>query len=59
MTLVPTEKVLVITLEYLAYDPELQERLVYIQSEKFPMVNATIEYLKEYKHVSAFMCCVP
>ena len=56
MTLFPTNKVLSITLDYLANDPELHEAIVYIQSEKFPMIHKTVEYLKEYKEVSAFMC---
>jgi hypothetical protein len=56
MTLVPTYKVLDITLDYLAYDPKLKEFLVYIQSEEFPMIHKMVEYLKEYKDVSAFMC---
>jgi hypothetical protein len=56
MALVPTDKVLEITLDYLANDPELHEAFVYIQSEEFPMIHTTVEYLKEYKDVSAFMC---
>jgi hypothetical protein len=59
MPLVPTDKVLDITLDYLANDPEVQEFLVFIQSEKFPMVHIFVEYLKEYKDVSAFICHVP
>ena len=56
MTLFPTDKVLSITLDYVANDPELHKAIVYIQSEKFPMIHKTLEYLKEYKDVSAFMC---
>jgi hypothetical protein len=28
----------------------------YIQSEEFPKIHAIVEYIKEYKDVSAFMC---
>jgi hypothetical protein len=56
MALFPTEKVLEITLDYLANDPELHEAFVYIQSEEFPKIHAIVEYLKKYKYVSAFIC---
>ena len=56
MEIFPTDKVLKITLDYLANDPELQEAFVYIQSEEFPKIHKIVEYLKEYKYVSAFMC---
>jgi hypothetical protein len=52
--LLPTEKVLEITLDYLASDPKLHEFFVYIQSEAFPRIHKVVEYLKEYKNVSAF-----
>jgi hypothetical protein len=56
MALVPTDKFLEITLDYLANDPELHEAFAYIQSEEFPKIHTTVEYFKEYKDVSAFMC---
>jgi len=56
MALVPTDKVIQITLDYLANDPELHEIFAYIQSEEFPKIHKIVEYLKEYKYVSAFMC---
>jgi hypothetical protein len=48
VALVPTEKVLEITLDY------LHKALVYIQSEEFPKIHKIVEYLKKYKDVSAF-----
>jgi hypothetical protein len=56
MALVPTNKVFNIALDYVANDPEMKEFFVYIQSEEFPMIHKTVEYLKEYKDVSAFIC---
>jgi uncharacterized metal-binding protein len=56
MALVPTDKVIQITLDYLANDLELHEIFAYIQSEEFPKIHKIVEYLKEYKYVSAFMC---
>jgi hypothetical protein len=60
MALVPNDKVLEITLDYLVNDTELHEEVrefvVYIQSEKFPKIHKIVEYLKEYEDVSAFMC---
>jgi hypothetical protein len=56
MALIPTDAVLEIALEYLANDKEVREFIVYVQSEEFPKIHAIVEYLKEYKHVSAFMC---
>jgi hypothetical protein len=52
--LFPTDKVLEITLDYLASDPELHKFFVYIQSEEFPRIHKIVEYLKKYKDVSAF-----
>jgi len=54
--LVPTDKVLEIVLDYLYTDPEVRELLSYIHSEKFPKIHSTVQQLKEYKEVSAFMC---
>jgi len=56
MELVPMNKVFDITLDYIANDPEVKEFTVYIQSEEFPMIHKTVEYLKQYKDVSAFIC---
>ena len=56
LVLVPIEKVLSITLDYLATDPELHKAYAYIQSEEFPKIHKVVEYLKEYKDVSAFIC---
>ena len=55
LVLVPTDKVIQITLDYLDNDPELHEIFAYIQSEEFPLIHKIVEYLKEYKYVSAFM----
>jgi hypothetical protein len=54
--LFPTEEVLEIAQDYLAYDPEVKELFLYVQSEEFPKIHAVVEHLKEYKDVSAFMC---
>jgi len=56
MALVPTEKVLEITLDYLANDPEFNEAYAYVQSEEFPRIHNIVQYLKEYKDVSNFIC---
>jgi len=56
MALVPTNKVLAITLDYLASDPELHKAIAYIQSEEFPIIHKPVQYLKQYKDVSVFMC---
>jgi hypothetical protein len=56
MALVPTNKVFDIVLDYLSNDKEVQEIVFELQSEEFPMIHTTVEYLKEYKEVSAFMC---
>jgi len=56
MALVPTDKVLAITLDYIANDPQLHKAIVYIQSEEYPKIHKVIENLKQYKDVSAFMC---
>ena len=56
MEIFPTDKVLSITLGYIANDTELQETYAYIQSEEFPRIHKVVEYLKQYKDVSAFMC---
>jgi len=52
----PADKVLEITLDYLANDPEFNETYAYVQSEEFPRIHKIVEYLKQYKDVSNFMC---
>jgi len=56
IVLVPTYEVIHVTLDYLANDTELHKLSAYIQSEEFPKIHAIVEYIKEYKDVSAFMC---
>jgi len=56
MALVPTDQVLETALDYLANDQQMREFVQYIQSEEFPNIHASVERLKEYKDVSAFMC---
>jgi hypothetical protein len=56
MELVPTDKVREIALDYVAYDEEVHELFVHIQSEEFPKIHTIVEHLKEYEDVSAFMC---
>jgi len=56
MALVPTDKVLEITLDYLENDPEFQEAYGYVQSEQLPRIHRIVEYIKQYKDVSKFMC---
>ncbi len=55
MALNPTQKILEIILDYLYNDEEVQEYVGNVQSEEFPKIHTTVEYLKEYKNVSAFM----
>jgi RNA polymerase-interacting CarD/CdnL/TRCF family regulator len=55
LVLVPTDKILEITLDYVANDTEVKEFIAYIQSEEFPRIHTIVEHLKEYKEVSAFM----
>ena len=56
MALVPTDKFLSITLEYIANNPQLRKAFVYIQSEEFPNIHKAVQYLKQYKDVSSLMC---
>jgi len=56
MALVPTDKFLSITLDYIANDPQLRKAFVYIQSEEFPHIHKAVQYLKQYKDVSSIMC---
>jgi len=55
IALVPTNQIIQITLDYLANDPELQKIFAYYQSEVFPKIHRVVEYLQQYKEVSAFM----
>jgi 2-hydroxy-3-keto-5-methylthiopentenyl-1-phosphate phosphatase len=55
MELVPTDKILEITLDYLANDPEVREFVDYIHSEQFPKIHTVVEHLKEYTYVSALI----
>ena len=55
MALFPTDKVFGIALDYLHNDKKVQEFVAYMQSEEFPMIHAIVEYLQEYKDVSAFV----
>jgi hypothetical protein len=52
LALVPLDQVLAIALDYLANDPEVQEFVVYLQSEEFHKIVSTVEDLKEFKDVS-------
>lgn len=56
LALIPLDKVLEIVLDYLANDPEVQEAVIYIQSEEFHTIVTTVEALPEFKTVSARMC---
>ena len=55
IALVSTDKVLTIVLDSLYNDKEVQEFVAYMQSEEFPKIHKIVEYLKEYKDVSAFV----
>ena len=55
MALVPKDTVLEIVLDYLYNDEEVQEFIAYVQSEEFPLIHTLVEYLQQYKNVSAFM----
>jgi len=52
----PADKVLAVTLDYLANDPAFKEAYAYVQSEEFPRIHKIVEYLKQYKNVSNLMC---
>jgi len=52
LALVPLDKVLTIALDYLANDSEVQELVIYLQSEEFHKIVLTVEDLKEFKDVS-------
>jgi len=50
------DKVLEIVLDYLANDPEVQEAVIYLQSEEFYKILSTVEALPEFEDVSNFIC---
>jgi hypothetical protein len=52
LALVPLDKVLTIALDYLANDSEVQELVIYLQSDEFHKIVLTVEDLKEFKDVS-------
>jgi len=56
LALIPLDKVLEIALDYLANDPEVQEAVIYLQSEEFHKILTTVEALPEFKNVSTFIC---
>jgi hypothetical protein len=55
LALVPTDRVLEIAVDYLSNDREVQEFVVYIQSEEFLKILRTVEDLREFKDMSVFM----
>ncbi|GFG28203.1 hypothetical protein Cfor_06522, partial [Coptotermes formosanus] len=55
LALVPTDRVLEIALDYLSNDKEVQEFVIYIQSEEFLKIHRTVEDLKEYKDFVRFI----
>jgi hypothetical protein len=52
LALVPLDEVLGIVLDYLANDSEVQELILYLQSEEFHKIVITVEELEEFKLVS-------
>jgi hypothetical protein len=56
VALVPLDKVLEIALDYLANDAEVQEAIIYLQSDEFYKILSKVESLKEFKDVSNFIC---
>jgi hypothetical protein len=55
LALVPVDQILGIALDYLANDAEVQEAVIYLQSEEFHKIVLTVEGLQETKDVSALM----
>lgn len=55
LALVPVDQVLTIALDYLANDSEVQEFVVYLQSEEFHKIILAVEELQEFKDVSITM----
>jgi hypothetical protein len=52
LALVPLNEIIAIALDYLANDPEVQELILYLQSEDFHKIVITVEELEEFKLVS-------
>lgn len=52
LALVPLDKVIGILLDYLANDAEVQELILFLQSEEFHKIVRTVEELPEFKQVS-------
>lgn len=52
LALVPLNEVIAIVLDYLANDQEVQELILYLQSEEFHKIVITVEELDEFKLVS-------
>lgn len=55
LALVPLDEVLGIALDYLANDEQVQDFVVYLQSEEFHKIILTVEDVKELKDVSIKM----
>jgi hypothetical protein len=52
LALVPLDKIIAILLDYLANDAQVQELVLYLQSEEFHKIVRTVEELEEFKQVS-------
>jgi hypothetical protein len=52
LALIPLNDVIAIVLDYLANDAEVQELILYLQSEDFHKIVVTVEELEEFKQVS-------
>lgn len=50
--LIPTDKILAIAMDYLANDAEVQEAIMFIQSEDFKSLILEVEAIPEYTAVS-------
>jgi hypothetical protein len=48
LTLLPTDKLFEVALDYLYHDREVKEFIVYLQSEEFPEIHKFVEYLTVY-----------
>jgi hypothetical protein len=53
---VPQDEIIAIALDYLANDKEVQDAVIYLQSEKFHTIITTVESLQEFRDVSTFIC---
>jgi hypothetical protein len=56
LAIVPRDQIIAIALEYLSNDKEVQDFIVYLQSEKFHTIVRAVENLDEYKQVSINHC---